>query len=44
MRKDFFLETLIEKVWYSKNIFSLLLFPLSLIYIYEERIFFRNSY
>ena len=33
MRKEFFLETLIEKVWYSKNIFSLLLSPLSLIYI-----------
>ena len=33
MRKFFFLETLIEKVWYSKNIFSLLLSPLSLIYI-----------
>ena len=33
MRKFFFLENLIEKVWHSKNIFSLLLFPLSLIYI-----------
>ena len=33
MKKFFFLETLIEKVWYSKNIFSLLLSPLSLIYI-----------
>ena len=33
MRKFFFLGTLIEKVWYSKNIFSLLLSPLSLIYI-----------
>jgi len=33
MRKEFFLETLIEKVWYSKNIFSLLLSPLSFIYI-----------
>ena len=33
MRKEFFLETLIEKVWYSNNIFSLLLSPLSLIYI-----------
>ena len=33
MRKFIFLETLIEKVWYSKNIFSLLLSPLSLIYI-----------
>ena len=33
MKKFFFLETFIEKVWYSKNIFSLLLSPLSLIYI-----------
>ena len=33
MKKFFFLETLIEKVWYSKNIYSLLLSPLSLIYI-----------
>ena len=33
MKKFFFLETLIEKVWYSKNIFSLLLSPISLIYI-----------
>ncbi len=41
MRKDFFLETLTEKVWYSKNIFSLLLFPLSLIYI--AIIYFRHS-
>ena len=33
MWKFFFLETLTQKVWYSKNIFSLLLFPLSFIYI-----------
>ena len=33
MKKFFFLETLIEKVWYSKNIYSLLLSPLSFIYI-----------
>ena len=41
MRKFFFLETLTQKIWYSKNIFSLLLFPLSLLYI--TIIYFRYS-